>query len=51
MDKISAMDIARALQFLGCKPTRAEVELIIWEVDDDLDGYVSKHEFGDGKSK
>ena len=44
-EKISAMDIARALQFLGCKPTRAEVELIIWEVDDDLDGYVSKHEF------
>ena len=29
-DKISAMDIARTLQFLGCKPTRAEVELIIW---------------------
>ena len=45
LEKISAMDIARALQFLGCKPTRAEVELIIWEVDDDLDGYVSKHEF------
>lgn len=22
-DKISAMDIARALQYLGCKPTRA----------------------------
>ena len=30
LDKISAMDIARTLQFLGCKPTRAEVELIIW---------------------
>ena len=29
-DKISAMDIARTLQFLGCRPTRAEVELIIW---------------------
>ena len=39
------MDIARALQFLGCKPTRAEVMLIIWEVDDDLDSYVSKQEF------
>mmetsp|Transcript_27213 Transcript_27213/g.36358 ORF Transcript_27213/g.36358 Transcript_27213/m.36358 type:complete len:153 (+) Transcript_27213:186-644(+) len=39
------MDIARTLQFLGCKPTRAEVELIIWEVDDDLDSYVSKQEF------
>ena len=30
LDKISSMDIARTLQFLGCKPTRAEVELIIW---------------------
>ena len=30
MDKISAMDIARTLQFLGTRPTRAEVELIIW---------------------
>ena len=29
-DKISAMDIARTLQFLGCRPTRADVELIIW---------------------
>ena len=29
-DKISAMDIARTLQYLGCRPTRAEVELIIW---------------------
>lgn len=44
-DKISAMDIARTLQFLGCRPTRADVELIIWEVDDDLDGYVSIQEF------
>lgn len=44
-DKISAMDIARTLQFLGCRPTRADVELIIWEVDDDLDGFVSKQEF------
>ena len=44
-DKISAMDIARTLQFLGCRPTRADVELIIWEVDDDLDCYVSKLEF------
>ena len=44
-DKISAMDIARTLQFLGCRPTRSDVELIIWEVDDDLDGYVSRQEF------
>ena len=57
LNLISAMDIARTLQFLGCRPTRADVELIIWvsftfcpliqmvslqEVDDDLDGFVSK---------
>ena len=41
-DKIGAMDIAKTLLFLGCRPTKAEVELIIWEVDDDLDGFVSK---------
>ena len=39
------MDLARVLQFLGCKPSRSEVNLIIWEVDDDLDGFVSKEEF------
>ena len=29
-EKIGAMDIAKTLQFLGCRPSRAEVELIIW---------------------
>ena len=29
-DKIGSMDVARTLQFLGCRPTKAEVELIIW---------------------
>jgi len=43
--KIGPMDLARVLQFLGCKPSKSEVNLIIWEVDDDLDGYVSKDEF------
>ena len=43
--KISHMDIAIVLQFLGCKPSISEVKLIIWEVDDDLDGHVSKEEF------
>lgn len=33
------------LTFLGCKPLRSEVNLIIWEVDDDLDGFVSRDEF------
>ena len=35
----------RVLTKLGCKPLKSEVNLIIWEVDDDLDGYVSKDEF------
>ena len=35
----------RVLTNLGCKPLKSEVNLIIWEVDDDLDGYVSKDEF------
>merc|ERR1712083_590325 len=39
------MDVARVLQFLGCRPSKSEVKLIIWEVDDDLDGYVSREEF------
>ena len=43
--KIGHMDVARVLQFLGCKPSKSEVKLIIWEVDDDLDGFVSKEEF------
>ena len=39
------MDLARCLQFLGLKPSKSEVEQIIWEVDDDLDGKVSKAEY------
>ena len=42
---IGSMDIARALQKLNLRPSKAEVDLIIWEVDDDLDGYVNKQEF------
>ena len=30
---------------MGCRPTKSDVELIIWEVDDDLDGYVNRQEF------
>lgn len=30
MDKIGAMDIAKTLMFLGCRPSKAEVDLIIW---------------------
>ena len=43
--KIGPGDLMRVLTFLGCKPLRSEVNLIIWEVDDDLDGHVSKEEF------
>ena len=38
-------DLTKVLTFLGCKPLNSEVKLIIWEVDDDLDGYVSKDEY------
>ena len=43
--KIGPGDLMKCLNFLGLKPMRAEVALIIWEVDDDLDGYISKEEF------
>ena len=43
--KISPMDVARVLQFLGLRPTKNQVNLIIWEVDDDLDGFVNYDEF------
>ena len=42
---ITAMDLARALQFLGLSPSKSEVDAIIWEVDDDLDGKVGKEEY------
>ena len=42
---ISHMDIAKVLLFLGCHPSKSEVKLIVWEVDDDLDGYISRAEF------
>ena len=42
---IGELDVAQALISLGCKPTLSQVRLIIWEVDDDLDGFVSKEEF------
>ncbi|CDW78259.1 calmodulin-like protein [Stylonychia lemnae] len=43
--KIGEGDLMKVLTFLGQKPSKSEVKLIIWEVDDDLDGYVSKEEF------
>ena len=35
----------KVLTYLGLKLLRSEVALYIREVDDDLDGYVSKDEF------
>ena len=43
--KIGPGDLTKVLTWLGCKPLKSEVNLIIWEVDDDLDGYVDKTEF------
>lgn len=44
-NKIGPGDILKKLLFLGLKPLKSEVALIIWEVDDDLDGYVSREEY------
>ena len=44
-DKIGPTDLLKVLTFLGLKPLKAEVALIIWEVDEDLDGYISKEEY------
>ena len=44
-DFITELDLARCLQFLGLNPTKSEVAGFIWEVDDDLDGKVSKEEY------
>lgn len=39
--KIELKDLSEALKGLGRKCTRKEVEEIIWEVDEDLDGCIS----------
>ena len=44
-EHIGIMDLANTLLYLGLRPTRNEIKLMIWEVDDDLDGYVSRDEF------
>eukprot|EP00357_Protocruzia_adherens_P019961 CAMPEP_0115015300 /NCGR_PEP_ID=MMETSP0216-20121206/26677_1 /TAXON_ID=223996 /ORGANISM="Protocruzia adherens, Strain Boccale" /LENGTH=204 /DNA_ID=CAMNT_0002385375 /DNA_START=37 /DNA_END=651 /DNA_ORIENTATION=+ len=43
--KIDWQGISKALTQLGMKMTKAEIELMVWEVDDDLDKMVSKSEF------
>ena len=44
-DLIGPGDLMIALTNLECKPLRSEVNLIIWEVDDDLDGFISRDEY------
>ena len=44
-DFITELDLARCLQFLGLNTTKSEVAGFIWEVDEDLDGKVSKEEY------
>ena len=44
-DFIGVMDLANTLLYLGLRPTKNQVKLMIWEVDDDLDGFVSRDEF------
>ena len=44
-DKIGPQDLTKVLAKMGAKHNKAEVQLFIWEVDDDLDGYVSQEEF------
>ena len=43
--KIGPGDLMHVLTWLGSKPLKSEVNLIIWEVEDGLDGYVDKSEF------
>ena len=44
-NKISVMDLAKTLLFLGQHPTKNQIKQMVWEVDDDLDGYVSETEY------
>ena len=43
--KFSWQEVAKVLRQLGCPLSKSEVQLMIWEVDEDLDEYVSKLEF------
>jgi Ca2+-binding EF-hand superfamily protein len=42
---IGYLDISKALMWLNHKQTKAECKLYVWEVDDNLDGYVDWTEF------
>jgi len=44
-DKLCWQELSEALVKLGHKTPREQIELWIWEVDDDLDGHVGMDEF------
>jgi len=44
-EKIGPGDILNILNNLNMNPLKSDVAFIIWEVDDDLDGYISKEEY------
>ena len=44
-EKIGPGDIHKVLNLLGLRPLKSDVQFIIWEVDNDLDGYISKQEY------
>lgn len=44
-DCFGGKNIYSILEKLNYKPARDEVENMLWEVDEDLDGYVSWYEF------
>ena len=45
LDKFGHTEVSKILNHLGVPQSKADVELIIWEVDEDLDGAISKTEF------
>ena len=44
-DKIVEGDLQKVLEKLGLSSKKAEIKEMIWEVDDDMDGCISKAEF------
>ena len=44
-DKFGHEEVSKILKHLGVPQSKPDVELIIWEVDEDLDGAISKAEF------